>query len=173
MGILNLHFGYFARQGHNSVIDDLDEGKNLERRQKIEDFYRYFMSNERYFRAKMPYDGRKKPRKFKILHDNCRINNDSAKDFALELPFRYSIIIYSASIDFLNEENKNRDSSKIILNGIHQQSDASRLQIFEIASEEFPLTTNILHQKGMKVDEYLLQNAYRSQDKIRNVCKWL
>lgn len=173
MGILNLHFGYFARQGHNSVIDDVDEGRNLERCQKIEEFHRYFISNESYFKAKMPFDGRKKPRKFKILHDNCRVDNNSSKEFVLKRPFRYSIIIYSASIDFLNEENKNRDTSRDILRGIHQQSNASRLQIFEIASEEFPLTINILQQKGNEVDEYLLQNSYRSQDKIRNVCKFL
>ncbi len=54
MGLLNLRFGYFARGGAATVIDDHDSAYNKSRLNEPITFNRWFVQKRKYLRKFMP-----------------------------------------------------------------------------------------------------------------------
>jgi hypothetical protein len=167
MGILDLRFGYFARGGPNTVIDDMGSAFNRKRQDEINQFSNWFSLKRRTFKQFMTSDTLAKRQKFEIKSDNCRLNIQNLLQISEISDARFSVVIGNVDGDLRNQDVFHTENSMDILQIIHDKIENFQIQIFSINDEVAPLTPNILNSKNdNEVPFYLMNNAVRSRESI-------
>jgi len=175
MGILNLRYGYFARLGQDSVIDDDASSRNETKIAALNDFNRLFNTKRKMFADFMSPNTVSYDNKFDIISDNPRESNKSIDNICEQNGLRYSLVVYSVEQDILNKfvkaDLKNR---KQMLRNLYELSKIFDRQIFEVDSSKYPLfERNIKKFTGLDLAYYLMDNAIESRRIFNSRCeKW-
>lgn len=175
MGILNLRYGYFARLGQDSVIDDDSSTRNEIKIAALNEFNRLFNAKRRSFTGFVPPNTIGIDNKFDIISDNPRESNRSIDNICERNGLSYSLVVYSVEQDIINKFVKeDLENRKQKLRDLYELSKIFHRQIFELDSSKYPLFgKNIKNFTGLDLAHYLMDNAIESRRIFNARCeKW-
>lgn len=175
MAILNLRYGYFARLGQDSVIDDEASPRNETKTAALKDFNRLFNTKRKSFAGFMPPNTIDVDNKFDIISDNPRESNRSIDNICEQNGLSYSLVVYSVEQDIINKFVKeDLENRKQTLRNLYDLSKRFNRQIFEVDSNKYPLFgKNVKKFTGLDLGYYLMDNAIESRRIFNARCeKW-